>query len=142
MPVRSAEAMWHETAPKGHGNVRTGSGALEGAYDFPSRFEEGDGTNPEELIAAAHASCFAMAFSLALGQAGYEVERIEADADVTIEQAKGQPTITRSDLRVTGYVAGIDAEEFRRIAEEAKGGCPVSRALGGVKISLAATLDE
>ena len=142
MPVRSAEASWHGAVQSGHGNVRTESGALEGVYSFPSRFEDGDGTNPEELMAASHAGCYAMAFSLLLGQQGYEVEQINATARVTIEEIEGAPTITGSELTASGRVPDIGAEEFRRIADEAKSFCPVSRALAGASISVEATLAD
>lgn len=142
MPTRFGEATWHDAAPKGHGNVRTQSGALEGVYSAPSRFEDGDGTNPEELLGAAHAGCYSMAFSLILGQNGYTVESIDTKAEVTIEEIDGKPSITRSHLVTTGHVPDIDATEFQRLAEEAKGFCPVSRALAGVDISLTAELDQ
>lgn len=142
MPTRSAEASWHGALQNGHGNVRTESGTLEGVYSFPSRFEDGDGTNPEELMAASHAGCYAMAFSLLLGQQGYEVERIDATARVTIEEVDGAPTITRSELSTSGAVADIDEAEFQRIADEAKSFCPVSRALAGTSISVEARLES
>ena len=142
MPTRTGEASWHGTFQGGHGNVRTESGTLEGVYSAPSRFEDGEGTNPEELIGASHAGCYAMALSLLLGQEGYDAERIDARARVTIEEVDGAPTITRSELSVSGHVPGIEAAEFRRIAEEAKSFCPVSRALGGVQVTVAAELAD
>lgn len=136
MPTRNGKATWHGAVPGGTGEVTTQSGALSAGYSFPSRFEDGDGCNPEELIGASHASCYAMAFSLLLGQKGYRVERIDAQAEVTIDEVDGRPTITGSELSVSGRVEGIDAAEFERIAEEAKGFCPVSRALAGTNVTL------
>lgn len=140
MATRISKASWVGPAPQGHGNVRTESGAVDGTYSFPSRFEEGSGTNPEELLAAAHASCYAMALALMLGERGHEVERVDASAHVTIEQVDGAPTITRSAISTEGHVAGIGAEEFGDLAEQAKAMCPVSRALGGVELSVVAQL--
>jgi len=120
--------------------MRSQSGAVDGAYSFASRFEDGRGSNPEELIAAAHAGCFAMALSLMLGKAGHEIERIDAQAAVTIRQVDGEPTITEVQLDVTARSKDIEEDEFRRIAEEAKVGCPVSRTLAGAEIKLGARL--
>jgi osmotically inducible protein OsmC len=140
MPTRCAKASWEGDIKNGWGTMRSQSGAVDGAYSFASRFEDGRGSNPEELIAAAHAGCFAMALSLMLGEAGHEIEGIDAQAAVTIRQVDGEPTITDSRLDVTARVKGIEEAEFRRIAEEAKAGCPVSRALAGVEITLEARL--
>lgn len=142
MRTRTAQATWHGDLESGHGTMRSQTGAVEGAYSFPSRFEDGQGTNPEELIGAANAGCFAMAFSLALGEAGYRPERIDAGAAVTLGEVDGAPTITTIHLDATGRVPGIDATEFRRIAEEARKGCPVSRALAGVDITVEAKLAD
>jgi lipoyl-dependent peroxiredoxin len=128
-------------AKRGGGTVTVGSGALESPYSFRSRFEEGDGTNPEELIAAAHAGCFTMALSLILGDAGHEPDSIETDASVRIRPAGDGFEIDRIQLRTTARVSGVDAEELRRHAEAAKDNCPVSKALGGVgEITLEAEL--
>jgi len=140
MTTRTATAVWEGDLKHGKGTMRTQSGAVDGRYSFASRFEDGRGTNPEELIGAAHAGCYAMAFSMMLGQAGYEVDHIDAEAAVSIEQVDGAPTITTVRLDVTGHVRGIDEAEFLRLAEEAKAGCPVSRALAGVRIGLDARL--
>jgi len=140
MPTRSADASWHGSLAHGHGNVRTQSGALEGAYSAPSRFADGDGTNPEELLGAAHAGSFAMALSNLLAENGYSVDHVDARADVTIEEIDGQASIRSSELKVVGYVADIDENEFNRLAEEAKTFCPVSRALAGLDISLTSEL--
>jgi osmotically inducible protein OsmC len=117
-----------------------GSGAFEGQYSYSSRFEEGTGTNPEELIGAAHAGCFSMALAHILAEAGHEATRVETTARVTLEPTESGPTITRIELQTEGEVPGLDADEFQRQAEAAKAGCAVSRALAGVKISLDANL--
>ena len=133
MPKRTANARWEGSLQEGSGTMRMASGAYEGPYSFQSRFEEGEGTNPEELIAAAHAGCFSMALSLGLGQAGHEPESIETEATVAIDKAGGGFAITHILLRTRARVPGIDPDEFQRQAEAAKGGCPVSQALGGVE---------
>jgi osmotically inducible protein OsmC len=132
MPKRTASARWDGSLQEGSGTMRMASGAYEGAYSFQSRFEEGEGTNPEELIAAAHAGCFSMALSLVLGQAGHEPESIETEATVQIDKAGEGFAITHILLRSQARVPGIDADEFQQLAEAAKDGCPVSKALGGV----------
>ena len=132
MPKRKASARWDGSLQEGSGTMSMASGAYEGAYSFQSRFEEGDGTNPEELIAAAHAGCFSMALSLVLGQAGHEPESIETEATVQIDKAGDGFAITHILLRSQARVPGIDAHEFQQLAEAAKDGCPVSKALGGV----------
>lgn len=132
MPKRKAEARWDGSLESGQGTMRMASGAYEGPYSFQSRFEEGDGTNPEELIAAAHAGCFSMAFSGELGRAGYEAESVETNATVHIEKAEDGFAITRIELDTRARVPGVDEDDFQRIAGAAKAGCPVSKALGGV----------
>jgi lipoyl-dependent peroxiredoxin len=141
MPKRKAQARWEGSLQGGNGTMRMATGAYEGPYSFQSRFEEGEGTNPEELIAAAHAGCFSMALSLFLGEAGYEPDSIDTEATVHIDQQDGGFAITRVELATRGRVPGIDAEEFQRRAEQAKENCPVSRALA-VDISLEASLEE
>jgi osmotically inducible protein OsmC len=136
MTTRSAKARWTGALKGGTGTLETGSGLVSGAYSFPSRFEDGSGTNPEELIAAAHAGCYAMAFSALLGEAGHDPEHIDAQARVTLTEVNGKPTITKVHLEVSGSVPGLDAEGFREQAEAAKAFCPVSRALAGVEITL------
>ena len=116
------------------------TGTYEGPYSFQSRFEEGDGTNPEELIAAAHAGCFSMALSGGLANAGYEPESIETTANVHLDKVGDGWGITNIKLETKGRVPGIDADEFQRQAEAAKEGCPVSQALKAVDISLEAEL--
>jgi len=141
MATRNGSAEWKGDLKGGSGSVKVGEGAFEGAYSFASRFEEGEGTNPEELIAAAHASCFAMALSLLLSEEGHPPDSVRARAEVQLRLVDGLPTIARIDLRVEGSVPGIDEDQFRSFAEKAKAGCPVSRALAGVpEIELEAKL--
>ena len=140
MAVRTAIAKWEGALTDGHGTMSIGSGAFEGQYSFSSRFEEGTGTNPEELIGAAHAGCFSMSLANILAEAGHPPRRIETGARVHLEQVDGGPAITRIELSTEGEVGGIDADEFQRHAESAKAGCPVSKALAGVEISLEAYL--
>jgi osmotically inducible protein OsmC len=117
------------------------SQAFQGPYSFPSRFEEGEGTNPEELIAAAHAGCFSMALAAALEREGFPPRRVSTEARVHLEMVEGRATITRIELLTEAEVPGISPEKFQEIAQAAKEGCPVSRALAGVKeISLEARL--
>jgi lipoyl-dependent peroxiredoxin len=132
MPKRTAEARWDGSLQEGNGTMRMASGAYEGPYSFQSRFQEGDGTNPEELIAAAHAGCFSMALSLVLGQAGHELESVETTSTVHIDKAGEGFAITRIELDARARVPGVSGEEFQQAAEAAKEGCPVSRALAGV----------
>jgi osmotically inducible protein OsmC len=133
MPTRNGSAEWRGDLQSGSGDLRVGNGVFEGAYSFASRFEEGEGTNPEELIAAAHASCFAMALSNILAENGHTATSVDASARVGLRNVDGAPTIDRIDLEVTGDVPGLDADGFERFAQEAKEGCPVSRALAGVQ---------
>jgi osmotically inducible protein OsmC len=120
-----------------------GSGAFEGPYTFKSRFEDGPGTNPEELIGAAHAGCFTMALSLGLSEAGNPPDSLNTDARVHLRQQEGLPTITQIDLAVRGRVPGIDEAAFKQAAEAAKTGCVVSRALAGVpEINVEASLES
>ena len=140
MPTREAQAEWLGNFARGKGTMSFGSGAFEGAYTAASRFEQGEGTNPEELIAAAHAGCFSMAFALALTEAGHEPESVETTARVSIEKDEDGFSITRSDLNTEVKVEGLADDEFQKIAGEAKQGCPVSRALGAIEIGLEAKL--
>jgi lipoyl-dependent peroxiredoxin len=143
MPQRRAEARWDGSLENGNGTMRMASGGYEGPYSFQSRFEEGDGTNPEELIAAAHAGCFSMALSGELGQAGHEAESVETNATVQVDKVEGGFEISRIELDTRATVPGIDDDEFQRVAEVAKAGCPVSKALGGVgSIELKAVLNQ
>lgn len=139
MPTRSANAEWEGNLEEGSGTMEFGS--YEGKYSVPSRFEDGDGTNPEEMIGAAHAGCFSMAFSLVLGEEGYEPETIETDADVTVEQQGEDFVIPKVELTTEAEVPEIDEETFEELAEAAKNACPVSKALAGVEeITLEANL--
>lgn len=141
MARRTARARWEGSLTEGGGAVTLGRGAFDCAYDARSRFEDGAGTNPEELIAGAHAGCYSMALSLVLGQAGHEPEAIETEAAVSIVKAGEGFEINRIELATTARVPGIDAEEFQRHAEAAKQSCPVSKALAGVgEVNLEATL--
>jgi osmotically inducible protein OsmC len=138
MITRRSEAEWLGDVMKGHGTVKLGSGAYNGPYSYKSRFESGTGTNPEELIAAAHAGCFSMALSAILTGAGHPPTKIQTTANVSLEQAGGAFTITRIDLETEGEVPGIDDPTFQKYADEAKKTCPVSKALAGPEITLKA----
>ncbi|MFW5799725.1 MAG: OsmC family protein [Spirochaetota bacterium] len=140
MPIRKSNAVWEGKIKEGKGTMKLGSGAFQGNFSFASRFENGKGTNPEELIGAAHAGCFSMAFSLMLEEEGFEPKSINTDASVSIEQKGGAFAITTIKLSTEADIPGIDKEKFLQIAEKAKGNCPVSKALQGVDISLEAKL--
>lgn len=140
MPARKAEAVWEGGLMDGKGRMKLGSGAFEGNYSFRTRFEEEKGTNPEELIGAAHAGCFSMALSAGLGKAGYKPKSIRTTATVHLEKVGEGFGITRIELRTEAIVPGIDAAAFKDYAEKAKLGCPVSKALAGCEISLEAKL--
>jgi lipoyl-dependent peroxiredoxin len=127
---RTASAVWHGDLKQGKGTVSTQSGALNKTqYSFSTRFENGVGTNPEELIAAAHAGCFAMALSHMLSSEGHTPDELSAQATVNLEQIDGNWTISAIHLDLTGKVPGIDVAKFSEIADKAKAGCPVSRVL-------------
>ncbi|MBS1862756.1 MAG: OsmC family protein [Actinobacteria bacterium] len=141
MAARKGSAEWKGDLKGGAGEVTVGDGVFQGQYSFASRFEEGEGTNPEELIAAAHAGCYAMALSAGLSEGGNPPDSIKAEAAVSLRIVDGAPTIAQIDLDVVGSVPGIDEDAFQAAAEEAKKGCPVSRALAGVpEINLSARL--
>jgi osmotically inducible protein OsmC len=128
MTTRTATARYEGMGKDGKGELTTQSGVLDHSqYGFNTRFEDGPGTNPEELIAAAHAGCFTMALSFALAKAGHETGSLETKCAITLESQDGGFTITKSALTLTGKIDGIDAEEFRRLAEDAKKNCPVSK---------------
>ena len=138
---RTASAAWSGDLKKGKGTLTTQSGMLKDTgYSFSTRFENGVGTNPEELIAAAHAGCFTMATAAALGRAGFTPDKLATNASLTLEQVSGNWTITTVDLQMTARVPGIDANKFQEIAADAKANCPVSRVLNA-KISLDAKLE-
>ncbi len=140
MPVRRADATWKGSLQEGTGNFRTGSGVVEGTYSFGTRFEEDPGTNPEELVGAAHAGCYSMALSGGLGRAGATDISISTTADVTLEKLEVGFTITGIHLNTRVSAAGIDEGTFQEVAEATKDACPVSRALASVPITLEATL--
>ncbi len=131
MRTSNATATWTGSLAEGSGEFSADSGAFAGEYSFGTRFGEEHGTNPEELIAAAHASCLSMALSLALSEEGYDPEEITTDAECTIGEIDDAPTITEVRLQVRGRVPGIDRETFRSVAGAAADECPVSRALAG-----------
>ncbi len=141
MPVRTADAEWKGDLPSGSGSLQTESGALKGSYSFVSRFEEGSGTNPEELIAAAHAGCYSMALSHQLAQAGHPPDSVRTTARVHLDKGDAGFAITKIELRTRAKVPGIDEATFREKAEGAKTGCPVSQALKAVTIELDARLE-
>ena len=140
MPTQQAEATWNGDLKNGNGTMRMESGSYEGSYSFASRFENGEGTNPEELIGAAHAGCYAMALSNELAEAGHDPKSVDATADVTFEVTDDGPAITGIKLTVKANIPGIDDSEFQEFAEGAKKGCPVSKALAGTTITLDASL--
>ena len=142
MPVRSADAQWSGSLEKGEGSMKLGSGAFEGAYSFRSRFEAGDGTNPEELVGAAHAGCFSMQLSALLAEAGHEPDSVHTEARVHLDKDGGGFKISKIELHTKGKVPGIDEATFKEHADQAKEVCPVSKALAGTEITLEATLDS
>jgi len=143
MAARTANALWEGSLQDGRGQMSLGSGAFEGADSFKSRFgDEDTGTNPEELVAAAHAGCFTMALSLVLTEAGSPPESLQTQAKVTLRNVDGAPTITKIALSSRGRVPGMEDADFQKAAETAKETCVISRALAGVdEITLEATLD-
>jgi len=140
MPVRTAQARWEGKLREGKGKMKFGSGAFEGSYSFGSRFEEAPGTNPEELIGAAHAGCFSMAFSLFLENAGYASRSIDTSAKVHIDKVGEGFKITHIELETEADVPDIDEDTFQEQAKQAKEKCPVSQALTGTEITLKARL--
>jgi osmotically inducible protein OsmC len=142
MPTRNAQARWTGDLLHGQGSMKLGSGAFQGPFSFATRMENSPGTNPEELIAAAHAGCFSMAFSAVLGKAGFTPKSIDTTAAVRLEKVGDGFKITRSVLKTRGQVPGLDQAAFQQHAEAAKKGCPVSQALAGVQIELEATLED
>ena len=140
MQTRKAHARWEGDLKQGNGQVDFGDGTFKAPYSFASRFENGKGTNPEELLGAAHASCFAMALSLMLGKAGLKPEYVDATALVTVSPQDDGFKITRSHIVCEAKVPGIDSTAFMQHANAAKTGCPVSQALAGTEITLDAKL--
>ena len=141
MPIRTASARWSGNLTEGSGTIKTGKGGYQGNYSFKSRFEEGEGTNPEELIAAAHSGCFSMALSKGLADAGFTPTSVETTAKVHLDKGDAGFGVTRIDLETVGNVPGIDEGTFQKLAEAAKANCPISRLLSpGADISLTAKL--
>jgi lipoyl-dependent peroxiredoxin len=140
MPTRKAEAEWKGKLNDGQGRVKLGSGAFEGSYSFPSRFESGEGTNPEELIAAAHAGCFSMALSAGLTKAGFTPTRIFTTATVHLNKINEGFEINQIDLVTEAEIPNIDEPAFKQQAESAKANCPVSKLFKGANINLTAHL--
>ncbi|MDX6531172.1 MAG: lipoyl-dependent peroxiredoxin [Blastocatellia bacterium] len=140
MAKRTASAVWEGTLKDGKGKVKLGSGAFEGQYSFASRFEEGTGTNPEELIGAAHAGCFSMALAAGLTRAGFTPTRINTNASVSLEKVGEAFKITKIELNTEAEIPNIDEPVFLEQAETAKKNCPVSQALAGTEITLSAKL--
>ena len=140
MAVRNADAEWSGGLMNGSGHMKLGSGAFDGPFSFKTRMEEGVGTNPEELIGAAHAGCFSMQFSAMLEHAGFPPDNIHTTAKVHLNPDGGGFSITKIELTTEGTVPGIDAAKFQELAAGAKAGCPVSKALAGTEIVLDAKL--
>ena len=140
MPVRKSTAIWEGKLKDGKGTMTVGDNVFEGKYSFASRFEEGDGTNPEELLAAAHAGCFSMAFSGELGKAGFNPQRIETTAKVNLVKAEQGFKIETVDLQTKASVPDIEENKFQELAQNAKNNCPVSQLFKGAKITVNATL--
>jgi osmotically inducible protein OsmC len=136
MPTRNSEAVWEGNLQQGKGTVKLGSGAFQGAYSFSSRFEQGQGTNPEELIAAAHAGCFSMAFAHGLAQAGHSPRRIHTVAKVHLEKTADGFRIPKIELETVADVPDIDDQALQQQGEKAKQNCPVSKVLAGAEITL------
>ncbi|MEW5827959.1 MAG: OsmC family protein [Chloroflexota bacterium] len=140
MAIRNAEAVWTGSLKEGKGSMKFGT--YEGAYTWSSRFENGQGTNPEELLGAAHAGCFSMALSSGLGKNGFTPANIRTQAQVSIEVIEGKARITKIHLVTEAVVPGISDEKFQEIAAATKDGCPVSAALASTPITLSARLVE
>lgn len=140
MAIRSAEAVWEGELKGGNGSIKVESGAFQGKYSFSSRFESGGGTNPEELIGAAHAACFSMAFAHTLTLGGFKPQQVHTTAKVHLEKEGDGFVIPKIDLVMQAKVPNIDRNKFQELAEQAKVNCPVSKVLAGAKITLDATL--
>ncbi|SHK47173.1 OsmC family protein [Rhodothermus profundi] len=132
MPVRKAQAVWNGNLREGKGSIAFGP--FEGAYTFVSRFEEGEGTNPEELLAAAHAGCFSMALAHRLDQAGHTPRRVQTEARVHLEMTGDGPRVSKVELHTEVEAPGLDEQTFLEHAEAAKEGCPISKALASVPV--------
>lgn len=141
MKTRKAHAKWTGNLKEGKGVLKLDSLEQKISYNFKSRFEEGDETNPEELIAAAHAGCYSMALSGLIAEKGHDPKSIETEAEVTLEKDNGGFAISKSHLKLKANIPGISEEDFKDLAEKAKKNCPVSKALGAIKITLSASLE-
>ena len=139
---RTAEGRWEGELKSGKGNIKLGSGAYEGPYSFSTRFESGQGTNPEELIGASLAACFSMALAATLGRTGHPATSVDTKATVHLDKVGEGFSITRIDLNTRGQVKGISEDEFRKAAEQTGKTCIVARALGAVPITVGATLSS
>jgi lipoyl-dependent peroxiredoxin len=142
MTTRTSAATWNGDLKGGSGEVEVGDGVFTGSYTFASRFEEGEGTNPEELAGAAHAACYSMFLANVLAQAGSEPETITTQAAVHLDRVDGAPAITHVELTTRGRVPGLDAETFAEHAETAKTGCPISKLFAGASITVDAQLES
>ncbi|HEY9792229.1 MAG TPA: OsmC family protein [Candidatus Obscuribacterales bacterium] len=140
MVTRTADAQWNGGLKDGQGQIKLGSGAFQGEYSFPSRFESGKGTNPEELIAAAHAGCFSMALAAGLGKAGFSPKQVRTTAKVHLNKVGEGFEINQIDLHCEAEVPSIDEPTFKREADNAKANCPVSKLYKGAQINLTAQL--
>jgi lipoyl-dependent peroxiredoxin len=139
--TRNGSAEWRGNLKEGSGDLKVGDGVFEGAYSFSSRFEEGQGTNPEELIGAAHAACFSMALANILAEGGHEPDLVRTTAKVQLRVGDDGPQIAHIELETEGRGKDLDEGHFAKHAEEAKAACPVSKALAGVgEISVRARL--
>jgi osmotically inducible protein OsmC len=136
MAIRSAEAVWEGNLKDGKGNIKTQSGAYNGGYSFSSRFEDGAGTNPEELVAAAHAGCFSMAFAHGLSEAGHPPTRVHTTAKVHLQKDAGGFSIPKIDLVTEVEVPGIDDAKLKEEGDKAKKNCPLSKLLAAAEITL------
>lgn len=140
MAVRTAEARWSGTLKEGNGHLKLGSGAYEGQYNFNSRFEEGTGTNPEELLGAAHAGCFSMALNAGLERAGFTANYVQTSAKVHLTRGDDGLAISKIDLTTEAEVPGIDDAKFQEFVQDTLKNCIVSRALSAVEMTVSATL--
>jgi lipoyl-dependent peroxiredoxin len=139
--VRSSSAQWHGDLKSGNGEFTVGSGVYTGAYTFATRFEEAEGTNPEELLGAAHAACFSMSLANMLSADGAVVDTVRTQAKVHLERVDGSPKITRVELTTFASAAGVEDDAFQRTAQAAKDGCPVSKLFSSAEITVDATLE-
>jgi osmotically inducible protein OsmC len=140
MAIRTADARWSGTLKEGNGHLKLGSGAYEGQYNFTSRFEEGTGTNPEELIGAAHAGCYSMALNAGLERAGFTANYVHTAAKVHITRGDAGMAISKIELTTEAEIPGIDAAKFQEFAQDTLKNCIISRALSAVEMTVEATL--